>query len=456
MIGALQLSDLSSVIPAQIIGADVKFTSVSTDTRGIEAGDLFVALGGLNFDGNQFAREAESKGAVAVVVSVAQDVTIPQLLVGDTERALTGLAHLNRQRSAATVTAVTGSQGKTSVKEMAGLILGRSFSVLITRGNLNNTIGVPLTLLRLEAGHQRAVIELGANAAGEIAVTAGVSAPHIVLINNAAETHLEGFGDIDGVVQAKGEIIDASDTTHTVILNADDPHVGEWQARAGERSCRLFSVCQDSAADYYATDIVSGARGTRFSLVTPQGDTQCQVALIGRHNVANAVAAAALAMEAGATLADVRAGLLTMKPVSGRLAPLSGINGCQLLDDSYNASPSSFRAAIDVLVGLGGTNRTILVMGDMGELGDQHVVAAHRQVGSYARERGVNQLWTTGENSQLATQAFGAGAQHFEDKPSLIEYALQTLTADTVVLIKGSRSAAMDEVSNQLRTWENN
>ena len=456
MIGSLHLSDLQSCMAAQIIGADVEFSRVSTDTRNIEAGDLFVALRGDNFDGNQFAQQAQAKGAVAVVVSVAQDVAVPQLLVENTQQALAGLAHLNRHRSAATVVAITGSQGKTSVKEMTGLILGRSFSVLVTRGNLNNTIGVPLTLLSLEAGHQRAVIELGANANGEIALTAGVTAPHIVLINNAAETHLEGFGDIEGVVRAKGEIIDSSDMTHTVVLNADDPQVGRWQARAGQRSCRLFSIHDDRAADYYASDIVTDASGTRFMLTTPQGGTECQVALIGMHNVANAVAASALAMEAGASLADVRAGLKVMKPVPGRLSPMAGVNGCRLLDDSYNASPSSFRAAIDVLAGLENHSRTVLVMGDMGELGDRNVVTAHREVGSYAKEKGINALWTTGTSSQLATEVFGNGAQHFENKQSLIEYALQHLSGDTVVLIKGSRGAAMDEVSNQLRKGENN
>lgn len=456
MIDSLHLSDLRSYMPAQVIGSDVEFTKVSTDTRIIEAGDLFVALRGPNFDGNQFAPQAEAKGAVAIVVSDRQDVAVPQLLVEDTGQALTGLAHLNRQRSAATVVAITGSQGKTSVKEMTGLILGRSFSVLMTRGNLNNAIGVPLTLLSLDADHQRAVIELGANAIGEIALTAGVTAPHIVLINNAAETHLEGFGSIEGVVQAKGEIIDSSDTTHTVVLNADDPNVGHWQARTGERRCRLFSIRNASSADYGAADIVMDASGTSFMLATPYGNAECQVALIGMHNVANAVAAAALALEAGATLADVTAGLKAMQPVPGRLAPMPGINGSRLLDDSYNASPSSFRAAIDVLSGLAGSGCTVLVMGDMAELGDRNVISAHRDVGSYAKKKGINALWTTGSNSQLATEVFGSGAQHFENKHSLIEYALRHLRADTVVLIKGSRGAAMDEVSNQLRNGENN
>lgn len=456
MIGSLHLSDLRKCMPVQILGADVEFARVSTDTRSIEAGDLFVALRGDNFDANQFAQQAEAKGAVAVVVSVPQDVAVPQLLVENTQQALAGLAHLNRQRSAATLVAITGSQGKTSVKEMTGLILSRSFSVLVTRGNLNNSIGVPLTLLSLDADHQRAVIELGANAIGEIALTAGVTAPHIVLINNAAETHLEGFGDIEGVVQAKGEIIDSSDTTHTVVLNADDPHVGHWQARAGQRSCRLFSIHDDRSADYYASDIVTDAGGTRFMLTTPQGGAECQVALIGMHNVANAVAASALAMEAGASLADIRAGLQVMQPVPGRLSPMSGINGCRLLDDSYNASPASFRAAIDVLASLENDSRKILVMGDMGELGERNVINAHRDVGRYAKEKGINAVWTTGASSRLATDVFGSGAQHFESKQNLIEYALQHLSADTVVLIKGSRGAAMDEVSSQLRNGENN
>ena len=456
MIGSLYLSDLQRCMPAQLIGDDVEFDQVSTDTRRIDAGALFIALRGENFDGNRFAAQAQAGGAVAVVVSAQQDVAVPQLLLEDTEQALACLGHLNRQRSSATVVAVTGSQGKTSVKEITGLILSQSFPVLVTQGNLNNTIGVPLTLLALNAEHQRAVIELGANAAGEIARTAHITDPHIVLINNAAETHLEGFGTLDGVVRAKGEIIDSSPVTHTVVLNADDPHIEQWRSRAGRRYCRLFSIEADSTADYRASDIVVTSTGTRFTLLTPRGEIECQLALIGTHNVANAVAAAALAMEAGASLADAGKGVAAMRPVPGRLAPLSGVKGSRLLDDSYNASPASFRAAIDVLTCLGPLAHTVLIMGDMGELGEQHVTRAHREVGIYARQKGVASLWTTGACSAFASAAFGSGGRHFDEKQSLIEHALQHLNAETVVLIKGSRSAAMDEVSTQLQNEENN
>lgn len=456
MIGTLSLSALAREIPAEIIGGDVMFSRVSTDTRTLMPGDLFVALRGPNFDGTTYASEAESRGAVGVVVTAAQDVKVPQAVVADAEQALGRLAALNRQRSAATVLAITGSQGKTSVKEMTGLILQQSFRVLVTEGNLNNTIGVPLTLLRLAAEHQKAVIELGANAAGEIALTANITAPHIVLINNAAETHLQGFGDLTGVVKAKGEIIDSSEITHTVVLNADDKHCDDWVKRAGQRTCRLFSVQGNASADYMADQIKPLATGVEFRLTSPQGSITCHLPLVGVHNVSNAVAAAAMAMEAGATLADVRAGLEQMRPVPGRLAPAVGVNECRLLDDTYNASPASFRAAIDVLAAIKGERATVLIMGDMGELGDSNTVNAHREVGLYAAACGIDSLWTTGSHSLHASRAFAGDAHHFEDKRSLLEYAKQHLNANMIVLIKGSRSAAMDEISTQLIVEESN
>lgn len=454
MIGTLRLSDLEPCLAGQLAGGDVAFSAVSTDTRELQPGALFVALRGENFDGNSFAQQAQDRGAAAVVVSAEQSVSVPQLIVSDTEKALGCLGHLNRQRSAATIVAVTGSQGKTSVKEMAGRILGQSFRVLVTRGNLNNTIGVPLTLLQLDASHERAVVELGANAQGEIARTAQIAAPHIVLINNAAETHLEGFGSLAGVVEAKGEIIDSSATTHTVVLNADDPNVDVWRKRAGARRCSLFSIAGNAAAAYQALSVTLSASGAQFTLRSPAGDVECQLALVGLHNVANAVAAAALALEAGASLQDVRGGLAAMQPVPGRLTPRAGVHGSRLLDDSYNASPSSFRAAIDVLTVLG--VETVLIMGDMGELGADNVDAAHREVGRYARDKGVNRLWATGPQSRAAVEAFGPDGRHFENKQSLIEYALQHLETDMVTLVKGSRSAAMDEVSNRLQAGESN
>lgn len=452
MIGDMQLSALTEYMPVTLTGDDVSFVRVSTDSRSMVAGDLFVALSGENFDGNRFVAQVAEKGAVAAVVSKQQDVDLPQLLVTDTTAALGWLGHINRKRSSATVVAVTGSQGKTSVKEITGTILKQKREVLVTRGNLNNTLGVPMMLLELDSAHQHAVLELGANAQGEIAWTAMLSDPHIVLINNAAETHLEGFGSLDGVVQAKGEIIDSAPSTRTVVLNADDPHLPQWQQRAGDRRCVTFGFSEQ--ADYRASELSIGASGTRFLLTAPQGQLGCRMPLPGRHNVANALAAAALCLEAGATLEEVSTGLEKVAAVPGRLCPLPGLGGSYLLDDSYNASPSSFKAAIDVLVALEGTGlRKILVAGDMAELGPM-TVQAHREVGLYARDSGVDELWSTGPCSELASQAFGRGGRHFDDKDALVQFASGALDETSVLLIKGSRSAGMDYVTQQLRSRE--
>ena len=457
MIGSLRLSDLQSVMPAQLSGGDASFSSVSTDTRSLTSGDLYVALSGANFDGNRFVAQAKESGAVAAVVSHHQAVDLPQLEVADTAIALGWLGSLNRRKSAATVVAVTGSQGKTSVKEIAGAILKEQFKVLVTEGNLNNTIGAPLMLLRLDAEHERVVIELGANAPGEIAWTAKITDPHIVLINNAAETHLEGFGCLAGVVQAKGEIIDSGPLTHTVVLNADDVNTGVWKARAGHRKVRLFSVQEnaDAGVDYFARDIQTHTNGSGFTLVSPAGEIVCFLPLLGRHNVANAVAAAALALEAGASLTAVAAALKNVKAVPGRVSPMAGVNGSALLDDTYNASPSSFKAAIDVLADVcrGTGKRSLLIMGDMAELGPQ-AVTAHREVGEYAADRDIDMLFTIGELSQFAHAGFASGAHHFEDKQALIAYALTLLSPDLLVLVKGSRSSAMDEIIEKLKTTQ--
>lgn len=453
MIGTMNLSAPADYMPANLVGTDVTFSRVSTDSRKLQAGDLFVALSGENFDGNRFVAQVADKQAVAAIVSEAQDTGIPQLVVEDTAIALGWLGHINRKRSRANIVAITGSQGKTSVKEITGSILSQQFKVLVTRGNLNNTIGAPMMLLELEQHHQQAVIELGANAAGEIAWTAKLTDPHIVLINNAAETHLEGFGSLAGVVQAKGEIIDSAPSTHTVVLNADDPNTVHWRERAGRRRCVTFGL--DNTADYQAINLTLTANGTRFDIASARGRIACFLPLPGRHNVANALAAAALCLEAGASAASVCDGLARVSAVPGRLCPVSGINNSRLLDDSYNASPSSFRAAIDVLANIQGGDdiRRILIMGDMAELGSL-TVQAHRDVGSYARDSGLDGFWSTGACSELASQAFGDGSRHFDDRDALISFAKEQLDGNTVVLVKGSRSAGMDYVVQQLRNTE--
>jgi UDP-N-acetylmuramoyl-tripeptide--D-alanyl-D-alanine ligase len=455
MIGSLSLSKLYPFMPTRIIGSDVSFARVNTDTRTLEAGDLFVALRGENFDGNRFAEFAQHKEAVAAIVSEPQAVDIPQLVVRDTVQALGWLGYLNRLKSDAIVVAITGSQGKTTVKELTGAILGRKHRTLVTRGNLNNSIGAPKMLLEIDESHQRVVIELGANTRGEIAWGTRITDPHIVLLNNAAETHVEGFCGLQGVVSGKGEIIDSAPSTHTVILNADDPHYPVWQQRAGNRRCVSFSGTGKASADYRAIVLDINSDSTRFELHTPAGSIVCELPLPGLHNVSNAVAAAALAIEAGAALVDAQAALSCAHSVHGRLEAMSGVNGSRLIDDSYNASPSSFRAAIEVLqqAAVSKEMQSVLIAGDMAELGEL-TEGAHRQLGEFARSLGVKHLWTVGSFTAASSAAFGQGAIHFDNKSSLAEHARLSLTAGHVALVKGSRSAAMDEIVKKIRNEE--
>lgn len=451
MIGTQSLASLNAVVHGVLHGEDVTFNRVGTDTRTLQPGDLYVALAGEHFDGNEFVQQAFEKGACAAVVSSAQGVKAPCLQVRDSTIALGELALLNRQRSTARVVAITGSQGKTTVKEMIGQILGVSHSVLVTRGNFNNHVGVPLTLLEIDASHECAVVELGASGLGEIAYTVRLARPHVSVLTNAAATHLEGFGSLEGVVRTKGEIIDGLATDGIAVLNADDPHFAVWNARAGSRRVVRFGLHAESA-DCHAGDIqIDPMKGTRFTLNTPEGCCSIELGLLGMHNVVNALAASAASLAAGARLDDVRLGLALVAPVPGRLCLFRTPSGVTLVDDTYNASPSSFRAAIDVLAGFPGSR--ILIVGDMGELGPDSQ-EAHKGVGAYAHERGIDALWSTGPLSAFAAAGFGKDALHFENIAALVDHARVALSKGSSVLVKGSRSAAMERVVEKLISGE--
>ena len=450
LIGNMTLSLLAQELGGELLGEDVIFSNISTDTRSLKSGDLYLALVGENFDGNNFVDEAARAGAGSAVISREVASQLPALRVTDTHVALGKIANLNRQRSAAIVIALTGSQGKTTVKEMLGSILNNSADCLATEANLNNTIGVPLTLLKVEQKHEYAVIEMGANAAGEIAFSVATAEPDIALITNASTTHLEGFGSLQGVVVAKGEIIDGLKSDGVMVLNSDDPYVEDWSARAAGKRCVRFSYENAKGdAQYFASQVVEQKDGaSSFNLHTPKGEQALNIRLLGKHNVLNAVAASAVAIEAGARLVDVAEGLVKLNPVSGRLSRLTGMNGCHLIDDSYNASPGSFIAAIDVLSKLSG--KKFLVMGDMGELGTDSD-SAHRKVGEYAAAAGLDALWTTGEKSKLATASCAGKGRHFETKEELIEALAGITNSDLTILIKGSHGTKMNEVVTALK-----
>lgn len=446
MIGSMSLTALADKLDGQVIGSDAEFGRLSTDTRAIQKGDAYLALVGERFDGNEFVDEAVAKGASAAIVS--RDIEhdkIALLKVADTHAALGAIAHENRLRSQATTIALTGSQGKTTVKEMLACILKHTGKTLSTDANLNNTIGVPLTLLRLEQDHEFAVVEMGANCKGEIAFSVGVASPNIVLITNASAAHIEGFGSLQGIVEAKGEILDGLQPGGTALLNADDPNVEQWMRRATEKRIVQFGVTTvGPQVAYRANDIQIGQRGqVSFTLESPDGNADIQLQLLGAHNVKNAVAAAATAMEAGASLDDVKKGLSELAPVKGRMSILSGLNGCCLIDDTYNASPSSFMAAIDVLNSF--SERKFLIAGDIKELGEESV-SAHESVGHYAANSDIDELWGVGEFTRYTVAAYGDRGRYFENQEELIAACQAQAGNDIAFLVKGSRGAQMDLV----------
>ena len=445
----MNFSKLAQQLDGELIGTDIAFSKLSTDTRTLVDGEVYLALSGDRFDGNDFVAEAVAKGASGAIVSRELDTNISQLRVPDTHAALGEIAKLNRQHSSAIVIALTGSQGKTTVKEMIASILSNQAPTLVTHANLNNTIGVPLTLLQLNDKHEYAVIEMGANRAGEIAFSADKALPDIALITNASAAHIEGFGSLQGIVEAKGEIIDSVFPTGTVVLNAADPNVSQWIERAGSRRVVLFSACRTlESVDYFASNVLIDKSGCmKFVLNTPAGQRQLRLNLLGWHSVGNAVAAASTAMEAGATLDDVEAGLSSLQPVKNRLEPKTAIQGSHLIDDTYNASPNSFFAAIDVLMNFTGTR--VVVAGDMRELGAESA-SAHRMVGKYAAIAGVNEFWAVGEQSRPAVEAFGESARFFNSKEELVKACKAIANKDTVFLVKGSRGVQMETVVQEL------
>jgi UDP-N-acetylmuramoyl-tripeptide--D-alanyl-D-alanine ligase len=403
------LGQFAAACGGELGGADRAYTGVSTDTRTIKPGELFVALRGPRFDANEFVAAAEAAGAAGAVVDRRTDRPLAQVLVADTQEALTVSSAAWRAQFQIPVVGVAGSNGKTTVKEMTAAILSCTGSTLATRGSLNNHIGVPLTLHRLERTHRFAVIEIGTNHPGEVAALCRVARPTVGLITNAGAEHLEGFGSIE----VGDHLAFGASGVHTTI-----------------------------GADGFTT---------RFELRSPQGSVPVELRLAGRHNVVNALCAAAAAVAAGASLEDVRTGLATMRPVPGRLQLKTAPSGAWIVDDSYNANPSSMKAGIEVLETVDA--RRWFVMGDMGELGD-HAAESHRDVGRFAREHRIDRLFATGKLSALAVEAFGSGGEWFADAATLARAVNAELTREVCVLVKGSRSARLERVVEALTGGE--
>ena len=448
------LSDILRVTGGRLLGADRVISGVSTDTRSVAAGQLFVALRGERFDAHDFLDQAVAAGAVALLISDAARVPAgaTALVVDDTRIALGKLAAAWRARFAIPVIAVTGSNGKTTTKEMIAAILKAHFgdAVLATRGNLNNDIGLPLTLLRLDETHRAAVIEMGMNHPGEIAYLAPLGAPTVAVVTNAQRAHLEGMGDLDEVAREKGSIFGGLAENGVAVINADDRYAALWRRMAVGHAVRSFGI--EQAADVRAVLHQHGLE-TMLELTAPEGSTEFRLAVPGRHNARNALAAAAACLAAGVPLAAVVAGLERFSGIKGRLQKRQGIAGAVVLDDTYNANPDSVRAGIDVLASTIG--RKILVLGDMGEIGEASG-QYHDEIGGYAKSQGVDLLFGIGDACQQAVRNFGEGARHFADIEKLIAAVNKEMGPETTVLVKGSRFMKMERVTDAIVSGEKN
>lgn len=443
---SMSFAQIASITAGQLINcADLENTvcHISTDTRTVTQGDLFLALQGERFDAHDFVAQAISQGAVAALVSrVLPDVAAPQILVADTRIALGQLGAWVREQLDLKIVAITGSCGKTTLKEMCAAILQQNATVLATQGNLNNEIGVPQTLLRLTPNERYAVVELGANHAGEIAWTTSLVKPDVAVINNVAAAHLAGFGSLRGVAVAKTEIFNGLSDSGTAVINADSEFYDWWREIL---SVRTFSFgIQNQKADFRAENITQDQQGfVRFTLCAPTGKVDIALPIPGLHNVSNALAAAAVATALGLSLAQVKSGLAIMQPVKGRFCVQKLSDELTVIDDTYNASVQSVMAAIDTLAVMPGYR--VLAFGDMGELGAD-APSLHRQVGEHARLRKLDAVLTVGNLSRHAAEA--ADGQHFTDKESLCQ-VLKTLMQHQrpmTILAKGARSARMEDV----------
>ncbi|WP_298771186.1 UDP-N-acetylmuramoyl-tripeptide--D-alanyl-D-alanine ligase [uncultured Shewanella sp.] len=430
----------------QLQGSDIYVYQLTTDSRKIPKYGMFVALKGEHFDGHQFAQSAVDNGAIALLVEKRLPIDVPQIVVPNTQIAMGEIAAFVRDFVGPTSVAITGSNGKTSVKEMVATILSQYHSVRYTAGNFNNEIGVPLTLLRLEMGDEFGVFELGANHKGEIDYTSALVKPSVAMVNNVASAHLEGFGSLEGVAEAKSEIFNHLESDGVAVINADDDFA-KVMLKASENHQQLtFGITH--SADVMAKSVVSDHLGYyRFELHYNGDFCHISMPLAGRHQVSNALGASAICLALGLSLNEIKEGLRLLAPVKGRMQPKK-LGRVRVIDDSYNANPSSVTAAINWLEDIGGN--TCLVLGDLAELGD-NAPALHEQIGELAKKSGIQNVLCVGELTQETSRAFGS--QHCVDinqlSNVLINY-INKLPGEVTVLVKGSRSAQMERVVEAL------
>ncbi|MES2675993.1 MAG: UDP-N-acetylmuramoyl-tripeptide--D-alanyl-D-alanine ligase [Pseudomonadota bacterium] len=431
-------------LSANLKNGDAIFSRVNTDTRSLVAGELFVALRGENFDAHDFLTQAAEKNVCGMVVEVFNsNIALPQLIVTDTVLALGKIAEMNRNAFSGHLLAITGSSGKTTVKTMLAQILRECGEVLATWGNFNNHIGVPLTLLQIEKQHEYAVIEMGASGIGEIHYLCSLAKPAVSMVNNVMPAHIQGFGSIEGVAQAKGEIYQQLPSHGSAVINIDDKFSSQWLAQV---KTKIITVSlTNPTANCFAKNIAVTANSVEFNLSLNLHEINIRLNSMGEHSIRNALMAAAMAFAVGASLAQIKSGLEKFSPVIGRMSSHTGVNQSVIIDDSYNANPGSVRAAIDVLAAT--TGQRILVLGDLAELGD-NAATLHAELGIYAQHK-IDRFFTLGNLSRYASDAFGT-SQHFTERGPLIETLKKLATPNTTILIKGSRSAKMDLVVSAL------
>ena len=467
MMASFSLIELAQTLAAVIKNTDkqandIQALRINTDTRAIQQGDVFLALRGDNFDGHDYLAQAQKSGAVAAIVDgqygankELSNNSLPLLVVTDTLLALGQASLWNRQKFTGPLIAITGSAGKTSVKSMASHMMKLLGDCWATPGNFNNHIGAPLTLLGLEPQHKAAVIELGASGEGEIAYTSQFAKPDVVIITNVSSAHLEGFGSIETIMRTKGEIIDSLAAGGCAVLNADDAFYADWVVRAGQRKVLSFGI--KNYADVMAKNIICDEGGSRFDVAYQQQAIACEIPLLGQHNVLNALSAIAAGLALGLELKAIVGQLKTLPMVEGRLQWVDGEGQIRILNDSYNASPASVKAAIDVLALW--KEKAWLVLGDMAELGDDSA-AIHAEIGEYAQQKGIAHFVATGTACRYAVEAFtqtlasqdaaNRSAYWFKQQSELLNYINDNKQAGQVFLVKGSRSAGMDKIVTAL------
>lgn len=447
----MMLSEAAQHMQGHFVGEDVSFESVSIDTRTLRSGALYIAIQGERFDGHDFVKQALQAGAVACVVNDDVDElreALPLIRVKDTKKSLGFLASAWKKQYRPFCVAITGSSGKTTVKEMLAAILSLEGQTMATKGNLNNDIGVPLTLLCLKEQDKYAVIEMGASAEGEIDYTVRLVTPDVAVITNIAPAHIEGFGSLEATSRAKSEIFDGLAENGIAIINLDEPFNASWKPKLIDKKVIKVSSAFRSEANMWLDNIMIQKEGSsHFQIKSPESNLEIHLSLLGLHNVHNALLAAAAAKASGASDDNIVKGLESVTPVAGRLQSRKGINHLRIIDDTYNANPSSVKAAIDLLSAC--SDKTALIIGDMAELGQESSVQ-HEQIGAWAAKKRIKQLIAVGKFAKNVAVGFGGSTQVFQYQDEAIKKLPGLIEEGATVLVKGSRSARMENIVNAL------